>query len=411
MKKGTLPLIGLTATALSITACVQQIWEVTYEGPDQHFSEFHELTQDSSENLVALAEVKSTDNNSSQAILKYDAQGNLLWETIIPHVFNFDGFSGKDFIATSPNNDIFTAGISIGEGNKLTLLNEDGDIQWTHVIGYGSQEPSVLYDIEATSDSQFLALGLYPNYNLVAYNEDGDMLWENDGGPRLDHFGISRPPQAKGEVVANANHDIFFSNGSAINKLNAAGETIARITTNDLGVAYIMDIDAGDDQLGVLSMGDGFAHVSILDNDLNIVTSDTIEMSYSTGQLAISNVGDICLSYQDNITTGALYVSGQFNVGGWMWQTTTSVTEDVREIRSVSAIKDSCRITMIHTQNDITVSETTIHNGTVNVDDTIKKNAFASFNTYSSNSGFYSLGFTSNDSQDNLAQMFKYTFK
>lgn len=412
MKKGTLPLIGLTATALSITACVQQIWEVTYEGPDQHFSEFHELTQDSAENLVALAEVKSTDNNSSQAILKYDAQGNLLWETIIPDAFNFDGFSGKDFIATSPNNEIFTAGITIGEGNKLTLLNEDGDIQWTHVIGFGSQEPSVLYDIEVTRDSQFLALGLYPNYNLVAYNEDGDVLWENDGGLRLDFLSIRRPPQAKGEVVTNANNDIFFSNGSAINKLNSAGETIALITTYDLGVAYVVDIDASDDQLAVLSMGDGITKISILDNNLNIIESETMTVDYSTGQVAISADGNACVSFQNGITTDSLYVNGQLNsVDGWIWSDTKTITENIREIRSVSAIQNSCRITMIHSVEDKTVSETTINNGKVKVSDTIKKTDFASFNTYSNDSGFYSLGFTPSDSQDNVAQMFKYTFK
>ncbi len=278
MKKGTLPLIGLTATALSITACVQQVWEVTYTGPDQYVSEFHALTQDSANNLIALAEVKSAYNNSSQAILKYDSQGNLLWETIIPNVFNFDGFSGKDFIATSQDNFIFTAGINVGDGNKLTLLNEDGDIQWTHITGYGFQEPNILFDIEVTNDSQFLALGLYPAYNLVAYDAEGGVLWENDGGSRLDFFGINRPPQATGEVVANANNDIFFSNGSAINKLNADGETTARITTNDLDVAYIVGIDASDEQLAVLSMGDGFTAISILDNDLNVIVSETIEV-------------------------------------------------------------------------------------------------------------------------------------
>lgn len=60
---------------------------------------------------------------------------------------------------------------------------------------------------------------------------------------------------------------------------------------------------------------------------------------------------------------------------------------------------------------DTIVSETTIHNGEAKISDTIKKSEFASFNTYSNDSGFYSLGFTSNDSQENLAQMFKYIFK
>ncbi len=410
MKKGTLPLIGLTATALSITACVQLMWEVTYEGPDQHFSEFHALTEDSANNLIALAEVKSTDSSSSQAILKYDSQGDLIWETIIPHVFNFDGFSGKNFIATSPDNQIFTAGITIGAGNKLSLLNEDGDILWTNIIGYG--EPSILFDIEVTNDNQFLSLGLYPAYNLVSYDEAGDVLWENSGGPRLDHFGIARPPQAMGEVLANANNDIFFSNGSAINKLNADGETIARITTNDLDVAYIMDIDASDEQIAVLSMGGGFAAINILDNDLNIIVSETIEMSYFTGLLAMSSDGNVCFSFQDGSSTGSQYVNGQLNtVNGWLWETSNLIKEDIREIRSVSAIQDSCRITMIHSLEDITASETTINNGEAKVSDTIKKKGFASFNTYSNDSGFYSLGFTSSDSQENLAQMYKYTFK
>ena len=412
MKKGTLPLIGLTATALSITACVQQIWEVTYTGPDQHFSEFHALTQDSANNLVALAEVKSTNSGSSQAILKYDSQGNLIWETIIPNVFNFDTFSGKDFIATSPDNLIFTAGITTGVGNKLSLLNENGDILWTNVIGYSSQEPSILFDIEVTNDNQFLALGLYPDYSLVAYDEVGDVLWENSGGPRLDYFGISRPPQAMGEVVANANNDIFFSNGSAINKLNADGETIARITTNDLDVAYIMDIDASDEQIAVLSMGRGFAAISILDNDLNIIVSETVEMSYFTGLLAMSSDGSVCFSFQDGSTTDSQYVNGQFDAdNGWLWKTSNLIEEDFREITSVSAIQDSCRITMIHTLEDTTTSETTINNGEVKISDTIKRGGFASYNTYSNDSGFYSLGFTSSDSQENLAQMFKYTFK
>ena len=410
MKKGTLPLIGLTATALSITACVQLMWEVTYEGPDQHFSEFHALTEDSANNLIALAEVKSTDSGSSQAILKYDSQGDLMWESIIPHVFNFDTFSGKDFIATSPDNHIFTAGITVGAGNKLSLLNEEGDVLWTNVIGYG--EPSILFDIEVTIDNQFLSLGLYPAYNLVAYDEAGDVLWENSGGPRLDHFGITRPPQAMGEVVANASNDIFFSNGSAINKLNADGETIARITTNDLGVAYIMDIDASDEQIAVLSMGSGFAAISILDNDLNIIMSETVEMGYFTGLLAMSDDGSVCFSFQDGSSTGSQYVNGQLDtVNGWLWETSNLIEEDIREIRSVSAIQDSCRITMIHSIEDITASETTINNGEVKVSDTIKKSGFASFNTYSNDSGFYSLGFTSSDSQENLAQMFKYTFK
>ncbi|OUS03828.1 hypothetical protein A9Q81_06785 [Gammaproteobacteria bacterium 42_54_T18] len=413
MKKGSLPLIGLTVTALSITACVQQIWQVTYEGPDQHFSEFHELTQDSSGNLVVLAEIKTPDsNNSSQAILKYDSQGNLIWETIIPHVFNFDGFSGKDFIATSPDNHIFTAGITIGEGNKLTLLNEDGDIQWTNVIGYGFQEPSILFDIEATYDNQFLALGLYPDYNLVSYNEDGDVLWENDGGSRLDAFNINRPPQAMGEVVVNTNNDIFFSNGSAINKLNTDGETTARITTNDLDVGYIVDIDASDDQLAVLSMGNGITKISILDNNLNVIESRTVTMGYSTGQLAISNNGNVCVSFQNGIVPGFRYVNGEMNADiGWVWADSKHIVEDIREIRSVSAIQNSCRITMIHSLEDTTISETTINNGRLQISDTIKKSGFASFNTYSNDSGFYSLGFTSSDTQENLAQMFKYTFK
>ena len=410
MKKGISPLIGLTATTLSITACVQLMWEVTYEGPDQHFSEFHALTEDSANNLVALAEVKSTDNSSSQAILKYDSQGDLIWESIIPHVFNFDTFSGKDFIATSPDNHIFTAGITVGAGNKLSLLNEDGDILWTHVIGYG--EPSILFDIEVTNDNQFLALGLYPAYNLVAYDEAGDVLWENDGGFRLDYLGISRPPQAMGEVVANADNDIFFSNGSAINKLNADGETIARITTNDLGVAYIVNIDASDEQLAVLSMGSGFTEISILDNDLNIIMSETVEVSYSSGQFAISSDGNVCLSYQNGLTTDSQYVSGQLNaVDGWAWITTKNIEEEIREITSVSAIQNSCRITMVHLQDNTTTSETTVNNGEVKISDTIKKSGFASFNTYSNDSGFYSLGFTSSDSQERLAQLFKYTFK
>ena len=366
MKKGSLPLIGLTVTALSITACVQQIWEVTYTGPDQHFSEFHALTQDSANNLVALAEVKSTNSSSSQAILKYDSQGDLIWETIIPNVFNFDTFSGKDFIATNPDNLIFTAGITTGLGNKLSLLNEDGEILWTNVIGYG--ELSILFDIEVTNDNQFLSLGLYPAYNLVSYDEAGDVLWENNGGPRLDHYDITRPPQAMGEVVANANNDIFFSNGSAINKLNADGETIARITTNDLGVAYIMDIDASDEQVAVLSMGRGFAAISILDNDLNIIVSETVEMSYFTGLLAMSSDGSVCFSFQDGSTTGSQYVNGQLDAAnGWLWETSNLIEEDFRETSSVSAIQDSCRITMVHMLNDTTASETTINNGEVKI--------------------------------------------
>lgn len=409
MKKGTLSLLGTAATALSLSACVVLEWEISYPGADKHVSEYHELVADNDGNIIALVEIKNSNQVASQTIIKYSRQGELLWEQTVPHVFNFDYFFGNDFLAVTPSNSIIAAGIEYGEGNKLSLLNTNGDIQWTKIFSAEGENPALLVDVEAGPNDSVLALGLLPEYSAIAYNSAGDELWRNDGGLRLDHFAVPRPAALWGELAANNSGDIYFSNGSAINKLDQNGTTVGRIETNDLGVAYIRDIAVGNNSIAVLSQGVNHTQVDLLDNDLNVIVSHSIDFYLQSGMISISSNESVCYATQAGDQMGDTHVTGKLTSNGLAWEQQNENQRNHRELARVNAVQEECRVSTIEADGIYgAISFTRIHDNTGKLTDTVEIKEFAGWTTLHIGNEIISGGFGQSDEQDHIARLYKH---
>ncbi|MCI0366434.1 MAG: SBBP repeat-containing protein [Phycisphaerales bacterium] len=122
------------------------------------------------------------------ATLKYDADGNLLWE----HRYRLPGINNQpyDIVIDSAGNAYVTGGAWVGDGFDLMLLkySPDGVLLWDRTIGKTGDRWDAGFAVALDPDENPVAAGytepflfsqLVDGY-LVKYNSSGDLVWQRD---------------------------------------------------------------------------------------------------------------------------------------------------------------------------------------------------------------------------------------
>ena len=361
MANGKLPLIGLTAATLALSACVIELWQVSYPGPEEHQSGALDVAV--TDNNEAVLFVTSYNNELSERsifVVKYDDAGNKLWEHEAPGIRqgNFPG--NNRFITTDTDGAVFFAGFAQGDPITFTKLSADGDFSWERTIESDFNFPT---DIKTVGNQMALLLEAQGTtyYKLHAYSSSGDHLWTLESPGNCTPFGCATeldnttattappPYAAKGELAVLEDNTIIFNSVNALYQLNAAGDITAEISAETAGVSGFSDIADNGSNLVALAETPHSPEALILNRDLDILVRHTVEIPLGTlSALDINRQNLICLAtMQQNalditeISAGTLWTRQVASEGNFELLAGVSVSETGKCYVSAVESKDA----------------------------------------------------------------------
>lgn len=421
MAKGKLPLLGLAATSLLLSACVVKVWETTFPGSEDSHTQFNEMVTDHNGNAYALGREQVPGIISHQVITKHNSQGELLWKQKVADSFNLNFYYDNDFIQLDSQSNIFVAGLGV-DFNQLSLLSTQGEVLWQHSFPADTNYLPNIYDIEITQNDVLLAIGLLPDYRMIAFDQTGNELWRYNGGPRLDQYGNPRAPWVKSEIVINDNNVILVSNGSHLSKLNEQGDVITTLNASDLNIDYFVDIEAGPSNFAVMAVKANTLKLYILSEGLNVLgTHDLQQIGYEVGYVAMGDDDYLCYATKANTAPNGNETNphaidiGMFslqNDQGWHDQIDQPVF--YRELTALHATAgEGCRIATTRTAADRSVaSYVHIYSRNGELSDTLKISKFVAWGSHHDGNSIYSAGFEENEtSLKPVAKMYKHEIR
>ena len=355
MAKGKLPLIGLAAATVTLSACVVKVWEAGIQPAEGSYAGALDVTL-SSNNEPVLAGFKSVIGTNEQSILiaKYDSAGNRLWMHEA-HGLRQGGMPrGNRFITTDSSDAVVFAGFTLGAPSTLVKLNPDGSLEWQVNVGINQSFP---LDIKTIGDDLILVAEVSGWGNsLHGFSGNGDLIWshpepascENTGcANELEDFPYnSSPPPAYSstEIAVTGDNQILFNDGNAIVLLNTSGEVLSHLSANSIGLTSMPDIATNKLQTAVLGTGPQGLEVVTLDNNLTVTTRYTTDIQHGFySMLDINENATVCVA---GINENILSVQGFGESISWFRDTEHEL--NFEGISSVSLNEqDACHVSTI----------------------------------------------------------------
>lgn len=344
-------------TALILSGCLQQVWEVRYQGPDNSYSAPGGISVDQAGNIAMLGSIKPIGTNQHDAyVALYSPSGSLLWDLILPessgHLSSIAKLkkpvaSHADFglaVLTSPRNP--------QTESVLTKISPSGEI-----LG---QMPSETFDWGSVHfDNEGNLYWYKAGFALTKLDEHGDALWTvqlsgpSSGGSLADEIGFGDsdlPPRGldtylgravnesqqrtrlqSSSVLAispehfqfDADNNALLNTGQLLLKLTPAGERILEVDAAALDMSIIQAFDQIAGSVAVMGIGasNNLTVLRILDDQFALQTTTDLGPARAYNRLAAGKNSGFCFmsgDYTEQST--AAYTVGYFSLDlGVVW--------------------------------------------------------------------------------------------
>ena len=158
------------------------IWVSRYNGSLSKRDWPTSIAVDPDQNVYVTGGSENSDTSSRYATLKYNLNGNLLWQKFYSSTSGMGG--GATFLTKTPDDDVLVTGSSDNE-NVTLKYNSDGNTIWVsehHFPGERYDATSMIVD---ASGNSYIAgwtgvdwwHGSTRNYATIKFNSDGDTVW------------------------------------------------------------------------------------------------------------------------------------------------------------------------------------------------------------------------------------------
>jgi uncharacterized delta-60 repeat protein len=324
----------LTILMLAISTCVYgDGWVARYNGPGNTGDEAVAIAVDNSGNVYVTGTTYAPDTFEDYTTVKYDANGNLLWEA---HYNGPD--NGSDFakaMAIDGSGNVYVTGSSFSDANGMdyaTVKYDPCGVQlWVSCYNYtdnGYDEASAI--TVDSSGNVYVTGGSYSNssdmdYATIKYNSSGAIQWGGakryDGAAHLWDMATAIAVDGSGNVyVTGMSNDSSYSNDYATVKYNSSG------TIQWGGAKRYNGPGNGDDSAYALVV-DSSSNVYVTGCSYGTTSDDFATLKYnSSGTLqwgGAKRYNGPSDNY-DGATAIALDGSGNVYVTGYSWDANTS---------------------------------------------------------------------------------------
>ena len=161
------------------------IWTKRFNGRGNGYDEAVAVGADSAGNIYVTGYSDEGGNNVAVVTLKYDPQGNLIWENRLPD--SYDSAEVPTAMAVNPDGTVYVTGYAYREGHSydifLVRYSGSGETDWLQYYDGVTSDVDVPTSISVREGS-FLIIGGFSlrsgsGYDaiIVWFSEDGSLLW------------------------------------------------------------------------------------------------------------------------------------------------------------------------------------------------------------------------------------------
>jgi len=405
MAKTRLSLLGLSiVTVLGLSACVQQLWTAKYPGPNNYFSQVYAVVEGIDQAVFVEGRTNTADNSSTLFVAKYDSNGSLLWDYLIPdYMAVSEGVVGTSSLKAVNNGNVFVSGAHIdGQVWKILTLSSQGELLWERDFEFDSQ----WRDIAVSNEGISYLLGWFESKALVmAFDELGNDLWQYQVGevasedPDVDlpDYG-SRLVKgfSAGHMEVAEDGRIVVNMGTELLILNADGSLNNSVLANELGVDFFLDHSISENSIALL--GEGFWEDNIiafiLDENLTIKTSSEVGKDVIWGSIVMLGDSSACVSFTKGYTGSVTHSIGLVSATEEEWAYEKTAEYAFYSPISLKADDQHCYLSTIESVATPITSYTYRYNEMGKLVDTIRLKDFFLFAIELSGSNIYSGGIT-----------------
>jgi len=281
-------------------------------------------------------------------------------------------------ICDDPKNGIVIAGYS-GSHGLLYSVDTLGNVLWKKSLLFAQPEYYAIqfFDLIATSDSGFVAVGNYINDTtlqkegiLIKFTKNGDLVWNQllKGGPSVEFNNAALSEMADSSYLL-AWGSSSSGDGLSISKFDTNGASIWSKGYSFASPATVSALKAISDSTFILG---GDVHFGNGDNGLLAQISDTgaINWARSYIDLKIEDVlvdsSELFLAGYRTIDSKRFVTSSSFsNNFNWMTSTSTDEYETMGATSSLIKIADTMLLNFSPNAADVSLATKVHTNGTV----------------------------------------------
>jgi hypothetical protein len=186
------------------------LWSHVYNGPEDWHDQARWIALGPGGVVYVTGNTPGPGRYANVLLLKYDAaSGELLSSIRYSSGMGISEFGGT--VATDAQGNVYIGGGTVGDGPDVLTLkySADGQLQWTRVWDGPANSPysqDVVKDLlmDASGNPVLLIHGvmndLQPNYVVLKYAPDGNVIWETRWGGRGGDYPVDMKMDAAGDL-------------------------------------------------------------------------------------------------------------------------------------------------------------------------------------------------------------------
>ncbi len=191
--EGSSAWVSPDAITLKLDASGNLVWKAIYDGPDGKHDEGRAIVVDGSGNVYVAGHSSNQQSQWAILLLKYDADGNLLWAV------RHNGSAGNSFaisMALTANGVVLTGVASDNGGDVLTMAYDaDGNQLWKDQFNSQGTSEDQPFDIAVDGEGNVIVGATVDgtifdptrDYAVLKYDASGNLVWmQRYDGPAND---------------------------------------------------------------------------------------------------------------------------------------------------------------------------------------------------------------------------------